>query len=173
MKTNLPRKMSGMVTLTVSLVILVAITSITIYTAKTVSLENKIASNTNRSNIAFEAAEAGMEAATGYLSIDPDRDGVPGVDMVFKLDTDGFGTANEKTVGTARVVVTVVDISDDATLDAFLVTSQGFSDDNSATRTITQIIRAINPLPNAPDNPMTTKGGVIITLKSSVPPCQV
>jgi hypothetical protein len=168
MKTNLPRKMSGMVTLTVSLVILVAITLITIYTANTVSLENKIASNTNRSNIAFEAAEAGMEAATSYLSIDPDRDGNGDVDKVFELDADGFGTVNEKPVGTARVVVTVTDISVPPTLTAFRIISQGFSDDNSATRTITQIIRAINPLPNIPDNPMTTRGGVVITGSATV-----
>ncbi|MGP1666642.1 MAG: hypothetical protein ACTS5I_12165, partial [Rhodanobacter sp.] len=42
------------------------------------------------------------------------------------------------------------------------ITAVGFSDDRSATRTISQTLVTLNPLPNAPQNPVVTRGSFII-----------
>lgn len=168
MNILLPRssrfRQRGALTLAVSLAILVLSTLVTFNVSKAILMEQKIANNDSRARQAFEAAEAGALAALDYISTDPDRDGNGVLDPnVFDLvaDADNLGDSSTTTVGTATVVVMVTDLSG-GDMTTIRVQSQGFSDDRSATRTVTQTIVTINPLPNVPANPVVTKGGVVI-----------
>lgn len=168
------QKQRGAVSLIMSLVILALITFITIYTSKSIIQEQRIANNDYRSKQALEAAEAGIGLAINSYSLDPDvnsnnvLDGLVDSDGDgagdWNLDTDGDGTNDAHTyiVGASnRVIVSAEDLSGNMTI--LRITSQGFSDDNTATRTIVQVISTVNPLPNTPNNPFTTKGNIVVT----------
>lgn len=157
---------AGFITLSVSLGILMLLTMVTFSVSRSVLMEQKIANNDNRARQAFEAAEAGVTAAINYLKEDPDADTNGVIDPVFDTNADGVGDSNTTTVGTGRVVVTTTDLTGNMT--EILISAQGFSDDNSATRTIDYIYYTINPLPNTPDNPVVTRGSIILTGSATV-----
>ncbi len=147
----------GVVTLTMSLIVLVLITLVVVAGSRTTLLEKKLTNNDNRSRQAFEAAEAGLAAAVDYLAGGRDRDGDGVLDgNVFDTTLDGIGDSDTADVGTGRVIVTPTDLSGGA-LATIQVVAQGFSDDSSATRTVSRIFQGLNPLPNMPDNPLTTR----------------
>ena len=141
-----------------SVIFLLLTTFVTLYVTKAILLEQKIVNNEVRSKLAFEAAEYGLSVAMQYISENPDRDGNGAIDPIFTL-VDNVGTTNTSSVGNQSVEVTITDINN---MLAFQIESQGFSDDKVATRTITQIIQVIDALPNAPDNPFTSRGAVTI-----------
>lgn len=166
----------GALTLAVSLAILMLSTLVTFNVSKAILMEQRITNNDTRAKMAFEAAEAGIVAALDYIENDPDRDlslntygasntpcGLPAgstMDCIFDTDADGMGDTNISTVGSATVTVTLTDLS--SNLTNIQIVATGTSDDGSAVRQITQSIMTINPLPNAPDNPVITRGTMII-----------
>lgn len=156
----------GFITLVVSFTILMLSTLVVFNVSNAVLMEQKIANNEVRAKQAFEAAEAGIVAAQRYIANDPDANGDGTVDSVFDTSGDGVGDTNIRAVGTGSVTVTLTDVDGDMT--TFLISSVGTSDDRSATRTITQRMITINPLPNAPDNPFVTRGTVVITGSATV-----
>ncbi len=157
----------GAITLAVSLAILVLSTLVTFNVSRAILMEQKITNNEGRARQAFEAAEAGMIEAMAYLRNDPDVDANDAVDTnVLDSDGDGVADSTSRSIGTASVTVTVTDISGDMT--QFRIVSRGFSDDRSATRTIEQVMVTINPLPNAPENPVITRGSIIISGSATV-----
>jgi hypothetical protein len=171
----------GAASLIVSLIILALITFVTIYTSKSIILEQKIANNDYRSKQAMEAAEAGIGLAINYYSEDPDADsdgvldglvdsdGDGAGDWNFDADGDGTNESHSYVVGASnRVIVTATDLSPDNNMTILRLTSQGFSDDDTATRTIVQDISTVNPLPNSPSNPFTTRGTVVVTGSATI-----
>ena len=156
----------GVLTLVISLVILSLSTLVTINLSRAILMEQRITNNDNRARQAFEAAEAGINAALIYLGNDPDVniDGI--IDPVFDTNADGMGDSASADVGTGSVTVTTTDLSGD--MSSIRIIAQGFSDDLSATRTITQTLVTINPLPNMPDNPLVTRGGIVISGSATV-----
>jgi Tfp pilus assembly protein PilX len=157
--TNSAARQRGVLTLVVSLAILVLSTLVTFSVTKAILMEQKISNNEMRAKQAFEAAEAGMLAAVDYFDDGADRDNDGNVDAVFDL-VDGVGTDNTTTIGTASVTIATTALSPDFT--SLRIRATGYSDDRSAERQITQTIVTINPLPNMPQNPVVTKGTVII-----------
>ena len=169
-------KQRGALTLAISLAILMLSTLVTFNVSKAILMEQRITNNDTRAKMAFEAAEAGVIAALDYIENDPDRDllvntynggatacGLPvgsTMDCIFDTDADGQGDTNVKTVGSANVTVTLTDLS--GNLTNIQIVATGTSDDGTAVRQITQTIQTINPLPNAPDNPVITRGSMII-----------
>ena len=151
----------GVLTLTISLAILVLSTLVTFSVTKAILMEQKISNNELRAKQAFESAEAGMLAALDYIQNDPDVDNNNVIDSVFDTNADGLGDTNTTTIGSGSVTITTTDISG-GDMTSVVISAQGYSDDRSATRTITQTIVTINPLPNAPQNPVVTRGSVII-----------
>ncbi|MEX2367663.1 MAG: PilX N-terminal domain-containing pilus assembly protein, partial [Pseudohongiellaceae bacterium] len=156
----------GFITMAISLGILMLSTLVTFNVSKAILMEQKITNNDIRARQAFEAAEAGITAALDYLNAGPDVNGDGIIDPVFDTDADGLGDSNTTTVGNARVVVNTTDLSGD--MANIRISAQGFSDDNSASRTITYTLTRINPLPNAPANPVTTKGAMVISGAATV-----
>jgi hypothetical protein len=167
MNSTSTKNNQGFVTLTISLILLIAVTLISMFSVKSISLENKIANNSYRSDIALQAAEASVASAFNYLSVDPDVDGDNAIDSVFDIDGDGIGDNNEMDISSARAVVTVDDMSG-GEMTLMQIRSTGFSDDNSARRVISMMVANVDPLPNAPDNPMTTRGAVVINGSATV-----
>ncbi|HEX5764541.1 MAG TPA: hypothetical protein VFY27_03180, partial [Woeseiaceae bacterium] len=119
-----------------------------------------------RSRQAFEAAESGLTAAVSYLGsaggADKDSDGV--VDPVFDTDADGIGDASSITFAdNSSVTVTLA-----GAFPSFTMQSVGVSDDLTATRTVRSLAATVDTLPNAPDNPLTTRGSVVINGSATV-----
>lgn len=155
-------RQAGAATLIFSVTILFLVSLITVYVAQSVLFDQKISNNDVRHKHSFEAAETGMAAAKAYVRNDPDvdDDGVP--DPVFDTNADGLGDSTTTAVGNGNSVnVAVTDISAGA-LSTLVITAQGFADDQSANTTVQQTVTRVDPLPNAPGNPFTTRSSVVI-----------
>jgi Tfp pilus assembly protein PilX len=151
-----------------SLILLFLITLITLAVTRNISVEQKVANSDTRSKLAFEAAEAGVAAAFRSISDstefgvlksclgDPDGDGVFTIDYEVCLSAPCQDLTVE-TGASCDVVLTAL-----AGPDRYQVRSTGYSDDLSATRTIT--IRAVlrDALASLPDSPLTSKSEVIV-----------
>ena len=149
----------GAVVLSLSIIFLLLTTFVTLYVSKSILIEQKIVNNEMRSKKAFEAAEYGLSVALSYIAEKADRDGDGVVDNIFAVDADNIGTTNISAVGNESVEVKISDLNN---MLAFEIVSQGFSDDRVASKTITQVIQVVDSLPNAPDNPFTSRGAVTI-----------
>jgi hypothetical protein len=156
----------GVVTLVISLVILFLSTYVVFNVSKAILMEQKISNNDTRAKKAFEAAEAGMNAAISYLSDDPDVDADGCIDFIFDTDMDGNTDSYALELESSSVVVSVRTTPcvppGAENMQSITLVSQGFSDDRSATRRITTRMDTIDPLPNRPENPLTVRGGVTI-----------
>ena len=176
----LPQAQRGVATLLISLVVLTTITFTLIYSARTVLMEQKITANDLRGRQAFEAAEAGQEAAVAYLITtggrDKDGDGNIATQDVdeFIFDTDGDGTRDSNTLTTPNgssvtVTLTNADVkTGSVAYTATEITTQGWSDDETATRTINHVYTYLTPLPNVPDNPVLARGNIVINGSATV-----
>ena len=173
------QRQRGVATLLISLILLVVITFVTLYTSRSVLLEQKISTNEFRGRMAFEAAEAGSDAAiaaisSGWTMADDDTrlpadqnvypDCLPTAEynVIFDINGDGTPDANAKTLDNGSTVAVTMTCSVNQSLISYDITSVGNSDDNTAKRTINQTLIIIPPLPNTPDNPLLTRGGVVI-----------
>ena len=153
-------RQTGAVTLVMSIVLLILTSMVAAYTGSAVIFERKVSANEYRSSQAFEAAESGLTEALAYMGspggADKDKDGA--VDPVF--DTDGDGIGNVNTVAFADSSSVTVTIA--GTFPNYEVQAVGVSDDGTATRTISTLGTTVDALPNAPDNPFTSRGQVVI-----------
>ena len=153
-----PGRQRGIATLLFSLLVMILVTYVVLYTSGSVLLEQQIVNNDVRSKHAFEAAEAGIATAKRYLTIGADRDNDGTIDAVFDTNADDIGDSNTVAIGNGSVIVNTTDVSTGGTpMMTLRVTAQGFSDDRTATRTITQIFSKLDPLPNGPRNPLITR----------------
>lgn len=151
-------KQTGSATLVMSLVLLVLMTMVAVYTGRTVLLEEKIAGNDFRARQAFEAAESGLSTAVSYMASGYDKDNDGGADPVIDTDADGIGDAAALTFSdNSSVTVTVT-----GAFPSFALQSVGVSDDLTATRTVRTVLSTVDVLPNAPDNPLTARGSVAV-----------
>ncbi len=162
------RRQVGFLTMAVAIGILMLSTLVVFNVSSSILFEQRVVNNDQRARQAFEAAEAGIDAAIAYIREDRDRDGDGVVDPVFDSNGDGMGDSDSRGVGTASVTVTVDDISDEGDMTTLRITSRGLSDDGTATRTLTYTLVTIFPLPNSPENPLTSRGGAIVSGAASV-----
>jgi hypothetical protein len=120
-----------------TLVLLLLVSMVVIYTARGVLFEQRVSANDFRSRQAFEAAESGLQMALAYIgsSGGADKDGIPGNDPVFDTNADGIGdslTAAFPDSSSVRVIV-------GGGFPSYAIESTGFSDDRTATRIIQMI----------------------------------
>ncbi|QDP02032.1 PilX N-terminal domain-containing pilus assembly protein [Thalassotalea sp. PS06] len=160
-------KQRGMAVLVMSIVLMILVSMVSIYLARAVLFEQKIVNNDFRGKATFEAAEAGLAIALEYLAdgIDRDNDGI--IDPVFDSNSDGIGDSASGTVGTANVTVSVTDITT-GELSSLRVVSQAVSDDQSSTKTVTVTMQSLDPLPNHPDNPLTTRSSLDVNGSATI-----
>ncbi len=181
---NGPHRQQGVASLIISLVLLVTITFVTIYTSRGVLMEQKVANNEFRGRMAFEAAEKGIEAAVGAIgqewtlnsTLDADGNIVTTIletdtnNVIFDLvdnvtgvaPPDGIPDANSATLanGSSVDVTLTGEITDD--LVRYNVVAVGLSDDSSATRTIRQTFVMVPPVPNTPDAPLLSRSAIVM-----------
>jgi Tfp pilus assembly protein PilX len=156
---RIERQQRGIATLTLTFAILLLGTFVVFGLAQAVLMEQKIANNGTRAAHAFEAAEAGLHAALDYLADDPDRDNDGNIDPVFDTNGDGVGDADMSRIGSGSMTVTTQDLADGA-MTRIVVTAQGYSDDRSARRTLTQTVVTLDPLPHPPRVPVMVSGAL-------------
>jgi len=171
---SMPFYQRGAASLLISLVLLTVITFVSLYTSRTVLMEQKISANDFRSRIAFETAEAGAEDAIAYINGGWDRDDDGVLDAVYDTNGDGVGDINttdiklsDDTTVTGHVVVELTDVSS-GDIVAIKVKSTGTSPDRTASRIITQVLALVPGIPNIPDNPLLTRGSIVIDGSATV-----
>ena len=145
----------GAATLITSLVLLVTMTIVTIFVARSIVMEQRIYSNEYRSKQAFEAAEAGLDYGLKFVldyGVDRDKDDV--------LDT--VMSAVTTLPNGSDYMVTLSEINPPGDMTRIRVTSTGRSDDDTSIRKVSQVIGLLPAFPSVPGNPMTTKGSVVI-----------
>jgi hypothetical protein len=173
------RQQAGAVTLAMSLILLFLITLVTIGVTRNISIEKKFSNNDVRSSLAFEAAEAGVAAAFGYLE---NRVVIgSGIQLDAYTDNDGpqpspfynDGPVDDRAyraeLDTGSYVVRIYTPDGDPATDKplkvisdanFKIVSTGFSDDLSATRTISVIAARNQSLEQIAGNPLIARGEV-------------
>ncbi|WP_068545777.1 PilX N-terminal domain-containing pilus assembly protein [Thalassotalea crassostreae] len=154
-------KQRGMATLITSIILLVLITLVSFYMARSVLMEQKLVNNDIRSKQAFEAAEAGLSVAQEYFMKGIAENTAEGKYVLTDEDGDGSNDTFEGNLGNTSFKVTLRAINVDGFI-AMGISSIGTSADGSATKTIETNVVALNPIPNIPDNPISTKGAFVI-----------
>jgi Tfp pilus assembly protein PilX len=159
-------RQQGAVSLLIVVVLLALMVPIVQFTSRSILMEQKIATNDFRNKQAFEAAEFGLQSAIAYIKENPDLDGDGEVSDELIFDTDEDDITDSNTMTLSNFSSTTVTLS--GTTLQTVVTSRGFSDDNTATRKITTTVMLASALPNIPGNPLTTRGAVVIQGSATV-----
>ena len=155
----------GMSTLVIILLLLFVATLVTLYTANSMIREQQVSANQYRSDQALSAANAGLDYALAYYAkhAGPDAidlvNGTANGDGVIDILTVPTLSGEGQTV-TAQVTITDASGGTDAFNGPHTITSKGFSDDSSATRTI--VIEAdtfgLSPSAGLPGFPLIARG---------------
>lgn len=169
----------GASTLVFSVVILVIVTFVALYTSKSIITETKITNNDMRGQSALEAAEAGVaDAYKTFLS--GARPTVVGGMFGTQADIDAGNFINEKTETLldsasdekSHYTVTVCRGNESVGVcvgeTMFTVVSIGYSDDYSASRIIVAGPSRPQPIASLPENPLTARGVVNISGAATV-----
>ena len=124
-------------------------------------------SNDFRARQAFENAETGLATAMQSVAKKTYWDDEDNILGVFDTNSDGSNDSMSTTLDNGSVTVTIrpIVIND---LDAYIFNAVGVSDDGTATRSITANMQALDPLPFAPDNPLSTRGNLDINGSATV-----
>jgi hypothetical protein len=156
----------GMSTLVIVLLLLFVATLVTMYTANSTVREQQVSANQYRADQALSAANAGLDYGLAYYAKNAGPDAFDNADPT---DLTGDGIIDPITVPTLsgdgqQVFATVSFVDASGGTSAFdgphTLTSVGFSDDQSATRTITiQVdVFGLTPGGGLPGFPLVAKG---------------
>ncbi len=159
------KKQRGIATLMISLILLFSITMMTLYAAQNTVIETQIAANDYRSKLAYEAAQAGLEAAIAELqtvanrTLLADGDGVSDADGL--IDSNNLIQPSVVLSNNARYHVSYSNpIQHDTHL--IVITATGQSNDNSSTKTIRQTIQLLPLAMNVPSEGLITGGNITL-----------
>jgi len=154
----------GMVTMVIILLLLFVATMVTLYTANSTVREQQVSANQYRSDQALSAANAGLDYALAYYA---KYSGPDGRDLANN-DLTGDGIMDDLNLnlpalgGGVTVQITIVDASggSDPCNGPHTITATGFSDDLSATRTISIEVDSFGLIPGGglPGFPLIAKG---------------
>ncbi len=178
MKTkSFVHKQQGAATLLTAVVLLVSITLVALFTSKTVLVETQITADNYRTGQATAAASAAMDRAVAYFkaggldqTADTQVDYTSGNPFTFTL-TSGAQTTNaqfyfrnESTLAEPNPCdCTPTSCMQANNMTSAQVTAQGWSDDQTAVRTISQCVTTFNipgPGSEGPQQPFVSKAGV-------------
>ncbi|MGC9456315.1 MAG: PilX N-terminal domain-containing pilus assembly protein [Halothiobacillaceae bacterium] len=178
MTGNPGRNERGQVTLLVALILLVAITIVVLFTARSAIMEQRVSANELRAKQAMAAAEAGLDRAHSYMlagGLDQDDDDQLDVLPTQTLDngatyrvlfcdseTPDFNPGNDgRCARSATATMTCNDASHRAR--NAMVIACGWSDDSAARHMVTQLLRASPSMARPPSNPLTARGNVNVS----------
>jgi len=159
-------KKRGAATLIITVMLLVTITLIILFAANNIIFQQRISSNTNRANQAYEAAEAGLEYAIPYFQANRT--------ILLANNSGGYllpytnaSTTNVTLANNSKFSFVYTNpIANDYSI--IEITSTGVSDDSSATRIVRQQIRISSILVSIPSVPLTTKGSLNFSGSSDI-----
>ena len=161
------RAQRGVMSLLMALVILTLLTMVSLYTARTVTVEQRIAANVLGNQAAFEAAEAGMSQAMAYVG-DIGAQALTSGPVMFNAvgNADQSGTNPVKTLNNGSRIRVNLDLERDSRGQEVrpptrvTVIADGVSADGSAQRRIERVIRVYREsvVPNPPGVPLTARG---------------
>mgnify|MGYP001942805790 CR=1 FL=1 len=162
---NHMNKQKGMAVLAISIILLILITIISLYLARSILMEQRLVNNDIRSKYAFEAAESGLIMTMEQLSSDGfyirDADGkiISAGNADCDGDDDAINDCNEFNFdqGYVKVIVTSTIVDE---LNNYSIESTGFSSDRNAIKTIYSDMESISALVNTPDNPVSARSNV-------------
>jgi hypothetical protein len=157
----------GAASLLTALVILIGITLITLATSKAVLVETQITADNYRATQAVAAANYALDYGFNYFDNGGfDQDGTPGIDT---LNVPDLTSADGNQTTTATLTFDDDDplcVPAGATpnMNNGMIKAHGFSDDEIATRTITQCVGPLNILANdGPKQPLVSQASVGLT----------
>ncbi|MEY3018330.1 MAG: hypothetical protein RL336_1465 [Pseudomonadota bacterium] len=168
----------GIATLVFSVIVLLLVTFASLYTAKSVITETKITNNETRSRHAFEAAESGINETFSLLKAKnrPCKSGgvfggsvgnsnfyVVKDSVVSAIASSSWAT---QTGHSGFVEVSVKDYACDGVIQTsptMVIEAVGWSDDKTASRTISVLADQADAMRNTPENPLTARGVVGLT----------
>ncbi len=152
----LPHAQRGVATLGIALILLLAITLVTFSSARVSVVEQRIAANDYRAKQALHAAQAALERAVYSSNII-----TPALSTTYTNVLPG-STATTPPCTAAGICYSYVytSVLGGTPVNTVLlrVTATGYSDDGSASKTVTQYVKKFSPLPNIPNTPIKTGG---------------
>lgn len=156
----------GAATLVFTLVLITLTSLIIIFAANYAILGSKSSTNINRNAQAFEAAVAGMEFGINYLNQNNSA--------ILASPSGGYiqpfsnsSTTNVTLANNSKYSITYTNpTANDYTI--INITSVGTSDDDSATHTVSQLVKYGSTLLNAPLNPLIAKSNVSLSGNSQI-----
>lgn len=160
------KKKLGAVTLLMALILITLSTLIVMIAANHGVLMSKSISNQARASQAFEAAQGGLEYGIGYLRTNSSA--------ILANPTGGYinaytnaSTTNVVLPNSSRYSITYTNpIANNYNL--IKIESTGTNDDNTATKTVSQLISLSSILVNTPDNPVTSQKSVNLNDNATV-----
>lgn len=167
-------KQTGAATLIFSIIVLILVTLVTLYTARSIITETQVTNNAQRSKLAFQAAEAGVAEAFAALSAGRRYDFDGGV---FGTITSTYSDCYSDSALCVTTIDVLSDLNDSSSIigtatvtvnSSYVITSIGQSDDGSASRTITVQTSQAKGIDNTPDNPLISRSNVSVTGNTEV-----
>ena len=152
----------GMSTLVIVVLLLFVATMVTLYTANSALREQQVSANQFRADQALSNANAGLDYAQAFYAKfsgpDADRDGV--VDTDIGIANVDFGGLGQTFLNPPEITITDVDGGTDAFNGPHTIVSTGYSDDRTATRTVSVVvdIMGVTPSGGLPGFPLIAKG---------------
>jgi hypothetical protein len=156
----------GAATFVFTLVLITLTSLIIIFAANYATLGSKASTNLNRNAQALEAAIAGMEFGINYLNQNNS--------VILASPSGGYlqpfsngSTTNVTLANNSKYSITYTNpTANDYTV--IKITSVGTSDDNSATRTVSQLVKFGSMLVNAPLTPLIAKDEIDLKGNSQI-----
>lgn len=139
------RKQQGAATLLVAVVLLIAVTLISFTVARSVITEKRVAANQQRSIAALEAAQAGLAAGIAHFR--------ESGDMSVTL-SGAVGSAGLERYETSFNLISA---------GKYRIEALGYSDDESARKVVSLVVKTPPSLSGLPDVPVVAKGFVGLT----------
>lgn len=162
----LTRKCKGAAILVFTLVLVTLSTLIILFAAEYGKLQDQSMANINRNNQAFEAAQAGLEYAINYLKQN-DATILAGPVGGYIPAFSNSQTTNVTLGNGSKYTFTYTNpVANNYTL--IKITSTGTSDDASATRVVSQLVKYGSVLVNPPALPLTAKGTISLSGNSQI-----
>lgn len=156
----------GAATLIISAILLTVGTLIIVFAANYGRMQTVSASNMNKSEQAFSAAEAGLEFGINYLKENYATVTANPVSGYFPVYTDASTTNIALSNGTQFTVAFTNPVM--SNYDLIEITSVGTSADGTTTRTVSVQVMGGSILLSTPNNPLTVGGNIAMSGSSQV-----
>ena len=154
----------GFATLLTSLIILVGITLITLFTARTTLMEQRMSANHYRSSQAFYAAQAALEIGIGYINQNGTND-LLGIDF----PPSSHPLKQEYPFKTDATLLLQSPTHPNNPTNCYQLIATGKSDDQIGSRTISQCVTTLDiSRGDGPEQPLISRTSVSLTGNASV-----